>query len=95
MGYPTRGSNTWLAGAAGSSRTNGARRPMTLKAPNAVTEVTEVTEVTVVPLSSTPLAGFASDARGSHYGIREQGRFDSRPDYDDFNGAPTSSWQSR
>lgn len=29
-----------------------------------------------------PLAGFSSDSRGGIYGIREQGRFDSRPDYD-------------
>lgn len=32
-----------------------------------------------------PLAGFSSDSRGGIYGIREQGRFDSRPDYDRFD----------
>jgi hypothetical protein len=37
---------------------------------------------TPVIADARPLAGFSSDARGGIYGIREQGRFDSRPDYD-------------
>jgi hypothetical protein len=37
---------------------------------------------TPVIADARPLAGFSSDSRGGIYGIREQGRFDSRPDYD-------------
>jgi hypothetical protein len=33
-------------------------------------------------VDARPLASFSSDSRGGIYGIREQGRFDSRPDYD-------------
>ncbi len=33
----------------------------------------------------TPLAGFARDSRAGSYSIREKGRFDSRPDHDDFD----------
>lgn len=35
-----------------------------------------------VVADARPFAGFSSDSRGGIYGIREQGRFDSRPDYD-------------
>lgn len=35
-----------------------------------------------VAVDARPFAGFSSDSRGGIYGIREQGRFDSRPDYD-------------
>lgn len=44
-----------------------------------------VTEVSPTVVSTRPLAGFASDPRGSQYGIRAQGRFDSTPHHDNFD----------